>query len=310
MSHRARLAALAALAAGLLLAGAALGPAQAQNFPENDPQHCSAIWKAVGIPKGSADARSTIVCHLGYVVGHNDEAKGPNWVIEHLTPDLTEGDATRESQQFSADDKLKPAAQAKPADYDGSGFDQGHNAPAADFAGQQKFLDDTFFLSNAVPQVGIGFNRSIWRSLETQVRNLVGDNHQELYVITGSIWQDDQPVDVDACSASIKLPTVAPPAICPENHEHKKAACPAGVAVPSAMFKIVYDPAAQTAFAVLMQNINHTGKYKSGKGADYIQAHRVKVATIENLTGLTFFTALSERKRKQIRANCVDVRRH
>lgn len=297
-----------------LFAITASEPARSQNFPENKPEFCKDIWKDVGLPKARTGMKITTVCHLGYITGHNDANKGPAWVIERLTPDLTKGKATREDQNFSADGKLPGNAQAIPADYDsnGFGFDQGHNAPAADFAGKQEFLNDTFFLSNAVPQVGVGFNRSIWRALETQVRNLVGSNHPVIIVITGSVEQGSKPIKIskDVCKTELELPVVEPTSICKDNHHKKNVQCDAGVAVPAGMFKIVYDPVAQNAFAVLMENESHTGRYKSGQGGEYIRAHKVGIATIEDLTGLKFFTDFPARKQNQMRSNCVDVRVH
>jgi len=310
MSRHSRLAVVAAALLAVTLP-ASSGPARAQNHPENDPNHCANIWKEIGLPSAPG-AHITTVCHLGYITGHNDDRKGPNWVIERLSPDLTQGKASRDDDDFAADTLLPEKAQAKPPDYDNNGFnfDKGHNAPAADFAGNQNFLNDTFFYSNAVPQIGPGFNRSIWRSLETQVRNLIGKNHPTMYVITGSVWQEDKPIKVsgDVCRTELVLPTVLPTSICPENHGKKNVQCEAGVSVPAAMFKIVYDPVMQNAFAVLMENESHTGKYK--KVATYIEAHKVGVATIENLTGLRFFSALPTRKQNQIRSNCVDVKQH
>jgi endonuclease G len=293
------------------LAGPLLGSAgHAQD--QTDPEQCAEIWQKIGLPRDAGDAEtSTTVCHLGYIVGHNDSRKTPNWVIERLTSDLTQGKARRKGRKFAEDKALPEAARAVPEDYMGNKpFDQGHNAPAADFAGNQKFLDDTFFLSNAVPQVGAGFNESIWRSLETQVRNLVGANRGVLYVITGSVWQEDKPIKIthDVCGTEMTLPVVKPVAICPATTSNKNAKCQAGVSVPAAMYKIVYDPKMDNAFAVLMQNESHSGRY--ARTRDYIEAHRVGLATIEELTGLHFFTAFSARKLRQMRDNCVDVRVH
>jgi DNA/RNA endonuclease G (NUC1) len=133
-----------------------------------------------------------------------------------------------------------------------------------------------------------------------------------MYVITGSVYQaaDPSPIKVSAgaCPTTLTLPAVNPASICPENQHNKSTPCAAGVSVPAGMFKIVYDPVMQNAFAVLMENENHTGKYK--KGADYIEAHRVSIGTLEDLTGLTFFTALPARKQQQMRSTCVDVKMH
>ena len=291
-------------------------PARAQAGDVKNPNTCKDIWSEIGLPtrKAGAAGHITMVCHLGYLTGHNDSNKTPDWVIEHLTPKIVSGSGTREDQDFQFDPALPEKARPMPPDYEGSGFDKGHNAPAADFHGDQKFLDDTFFFSNAVPQVGLGFNRSIWRSLETLVRKLVTGNRPSLYVITGPINQSSKPIKIkstmDVCRLNLELAVPDRESICPENHKNKNATCSAGVAVPAAMFKIVYDPASQSAFAVVFQNMDHSGEYKSGHGTDYIQAHRVGVATIETLTGYSFFSALPDRKQRQIKANCTDVKLH
>lgn len=303
----------------LLLASSlciALGSqAFAQAGSKTDPNTCRQIWSEIGLPTANPGAHHTTrICHIGYITGHNDSNKTPDWVIERLTAKLVQGDATREDQDFKPDPSLPPGVAAQSADYDGSGFDKGHNAPAANYHGDQDALDDTFVYSNAVPQVGRGFNRSIWRSLETHVRKLVTGDRPELYVITGPIAQSSKPIKLssktDVCKSSLLLPVPDQASICPANHANKAVACPAGVGVPAGMYKIVYDPKSQTAFAVLFENMDHTGRYASGRTFDYIQAHRVGIATIEDLTGLTFFTALPARRQRQIKSNCTDFKFH
>src|SRR5262249_10034511 len=298
-------------AASLCVAFGTLALAQAGS--KTDPDTCKDIWAAIGLPTPNPGAHHTTrVCHRSYITGHNDANKTPDWVIEHLTPKLVNGEATREDQDFLADPSVPDAARAQPGDYDGSGFDKGHNAPAADYHGDQDSLDDTFFFSNAVPQVGKGFNRSIWRSLETHVRKLVTGDRPELYVITGPVPQASKPIKVssktDVCKGDLELPVLEQVSICPENHKNKKAECTAGVAVPAGMYKIVYDPRGRHAFAVLFENFDHTGRYSSGRTFDYIQAHRIGIGTIEDLTGLTFFPALTDREQRQIKLNCTDVK--
>ena len=46
-------------------------------------------------------------------------------------------------------------------------------AAAGNHMTDQRFMDDTFFLSNMAPQVGRGFNRDKWEHLERYVRKLV-----------------------------------------------------------------------------------------------------------------------------------------
>lgn len=74
------------------------------------------------------------------------------------------------------------------ADYKGSGYDRGHLAPAADFAFDQKAMSDTFYMSNMSPQAG-GFNRGIWKDLESQVR-VWGEKFGRIYVISGPVLDE------------------------------------------------------------------------------------------------------------------------
>jgi endonuclease G len=57
-------------------------------------------------------------------------------------------------------------------------------APSADMRKSQIVMDECFLLSNIAPQVGIGFNQTIWRSLETRVRKWVA-NRGALTIIVG-----------------------------------------------------------------------------------------------------------------------------
>src|SRR3954471_277010 len=266
----------------VLLCCTASGAAALADGKATDPNSCKKIWAEIGLPAlNPGGHHTTRICHVGYITGHNDSSKTPDWVIERLTPDIVSGDATREDQDFKADPEVATEKAAGPGDYDGSGFDKGHNAPAADFHGNQDALDDTFFFSNAVPQVGRGFNRSIWRSLEPLVRKLVTGDRPELYVITGPVPPDTKPIKLssktDVCKSDLVLPVPTQQSICPENHKKDNIQCDAGVAVPAGMFKIVYDPKTKHAFAVLFENMDHTGRYASGRGFDYIQAHKIGI---------------------------------
>jgi endonuclease G len=75
-------------------------------------------------------------------------------------------------------------------DFQESGFDRGHLAPAGD-APTQETLADTFVLSNISPQVGSGFNRDYWNRFEMFVRQLTLQN-DEVYVATGPLFLPHQ----------------------------------------------------------------------------------------------------------------------
>lgn len=68
-------------------------------------------------------------------------------------------------------DKVLPAPQVQPACYSRSGYDRGHNVPAADKADNAMCLGETFAMSNVSPQTP-EFNRHRWKNVEVFVRSL------------------------------------------------------------------------------------------------------------------------------------------
>jgi DNA/RNA endonuclease G (NUC1) len=288
-----------------------------QPGPENNPQRCEDLWKGVGLPdrKDATDENFTIVCHLGYIAGHNNETKTPDWIVEHLTFRQVSGTATRAGARFRSEPAVPKAGRAAPKDYQKSGFDQGHQAPAADFKGSKELIDDTFFLSNSVPQVGIGFNRHIWQELEEHIQNLVKENKRnELYVVTGPVYQTGKVLTVrksaDACKNEIRLPVLDRRSICQENRDDPRVRCEAGVAVPAALYKIIFDPANSRVNAFLMPNIDHGPLRADRSGYEYLNRFRVSVSSVESLTGLRFFTAMTAREQRKLRETCPPTMLH
>jgi endonuclease G len=53
----------------------------------------------------------------------------------------------------------------------------------------QQTESESFLLSNMAPQVGIGFNRGIWKDLESKVRTWA-KQRKNIYVITGPIYEN------------------------------------------------------------------------------------------------------------------------
>ena len=235
-----------AVLAGILLAN---GAAVAQTSDAGD---CGEIWDVVGLPETASDVKpADVVCHLGYVLGHDGDTRTPDWVIEHLTKAIAKGKKTRPDTGFQSEDpaKLPPGTGlAVDSDYTKSGYDRGHQAPSNDFKSSVKLMEDTFFLSNAVPQVGLGFNRGIGKYLEALVAKLA-INRGEIYVITGPVYRQKTTLrvrpDADACGASFELKN--PP----------DAKIGTGVVVPIALYKIIYDPALGRVNAYLLPNRDH-----------------------------------------------------
>lgn len=214
-------------------------------------------FAAYGVPGLSGD----LLCRKGYLLSHDAAKKTPVWVAEHLTRGKAKGTAKR-SDDFKPDSDLERGKRAELSDYKGSGYDRGHMAPAANMKWDQQAMSESFYLSNMVPQAGIGMNRGIWSELEKKVRKWVLERG-ELYVYSGPIYGPE------------------PETIGPNR-----------VAVPGYLFKIVLDPRRKEAIAVIMPN----QKLKTEDMPDYL----VSVREVEKQTGLQFFSTLQMAEQDKI----------
>jgi DNA/RNA endonuclease G (NUC1) len=83
-----------------------------------------------------------------------------------------------------------------------------------------------------------------------------------------------------------------------------KGQCEDGVIVPSAMYKIIYDPKMGRANAFLMPNINHRDAKNFSDPLDYIKKFQVTVQAVEQVTNVEFFPALPASRRRPIETQC------
>lgn len=207
-----------------------------------------------GVPGEKGD----LLCRKGYALAHNPERRTPDWVAEHLTRDKV-NTALPRSDDFRPDPDLAPGKRAELVDYRNSGFDRGHMAPAANMRWDKDAMSQSFFLSNMSPQIGPGMNRGVWANLEERVREWAA-KRGELYIFTGPIY----------------APIGAPPKTIGTNR----------VAVPSHLYKIVFDPVRVEAIAFLMPN-------QSLQTKD-LPKFIATVRDVEILTGLNFLSRLNE----------------
>ena len=114
--------------------------------------------------------------------------RNPAWVAEHITPQsllMKEGD--RRHSVFVEDPAVPEKFRAKLHDYQRSGYDRGHQVPAADARWNQQAMDETFFLTNICPQVGDGFNRDYWAHLEDFGRRLT-QSYPSVRIVSGPLY--------------------------------------------------------------------------------------------------------------------------
>ncbi len=121
----------------------------------------------------------------GFVLAYNGQTRNPQWVYHKLTLSPENETTTRAQCDFKPDPQIPQHLRATSSDYSGSGFDRGHLCPAADCQ-TQKSMQDSFVLSNIVPQVP-ALNRGYWKKLEKHVRDLTKSN-QAVHVFTGPLY--------------------------------------------------------------------------------------------------------------------------
>ena len=133
----------------------------------------------------------TVRTYGNFVLSYDRRNRTPNWVMEHLTPErvqkVSDGSVDRSKCEFFEDSSIHPFFRASNHDYKNSGYDRGHLAAARNHAISQDFVNQTFILSNIAPQVGRGFNRDSWNTLEQYVRYRAR-SCKNLWVCSGPLY--------------------------------------------------------------------------------------------------------------------------
>lgn len=131
-----------------------------------------------------------------YVLSYDRRNKTANWVFEHLTDESCRrrDGVERKLCNFKCDPSVHPYFQSSDSDYKHSGFDRGHLAAAGNHRASLEDCQETFYYSNMAPQVGEGFNRGAWNSLEKMMRSMAKKN-PNVYVVTGPLYLPRQEPD-------------------------------------------------------------------------------------------------------------------
>ncbi|XP_062129561.1 endonuclease G, mitochondrial [Drosophila sulfurigaster albostrigata] len=249
------------------VSAAALIPAGEQNLTAT-PSRISQIMK-YGFP-GLDHVRS----QSDYVLSYDRRNRVPHWVFEHLTAEsVARNDAVdRSKSDFKPDESIHPFFRAQNTDYRRSGYDRGHMAAAGNHRLHQKHCDDTFLLSNMAPQVGQGFNRDAWNTLETYVRKLT-KSYSNVYVCTGPLYL---PHKEDDGKMYVKYEVIGSNT----------------VAVPTHFYKVIVSEAADQKLhmeAYVMPN-------KVISNDTPLQVFQVPPETVERAAGLLFFDQLNRKQ--------------
>lgn len=195
----------------------------------------------------------TYLCRRMYAIEHSPSRHTAYWSAEKLLGENMNVAAVRVNA-FRMDPDLPPGESAKTTDYDNSKWDQGHLAPVGDMHVDKAAMLESFYLSNMVPQHPQN-NRIGWKTLEDMVRSLAV-SRKELFVVTGPIYLG-KPKTIGST----------------------------GVAIPTHMYKIVYDPATNESMSFVAMN---TPFYVKD-----IPASLTSLATVEKMTKIKFFPSAS-----------------
>ncbi|RPB18483.1 hypothetical protein L211DRAFT_843568 [Terfezia boudieri ATCC MYA-4762] len=215
-----------------------------------------------------------------FVSGYDRRMRNPAWVAEHITAEsllLDNGD--RKQSAFTEDEAIPEKFRAKLKDYFRSGYDRGHQAPAADAKWSQASMDETFLLTNMCPQVGSGFNRDYWAHFEDFCRRLV-KHYPSVRIITGPLY----------------LPQRTPEG--KWKVEYEVVGNPPNIAVPTHFYKIVIGErktadgtVAVGAFVMPNQVISNSTP---------LTTFEVPLEMVERASGLEFLGKLDVAKRRRL----------
>jgi endonuclease G len=236
-----------------------------------------------GFPGPIADEISSLPLHGAY----DRRTRNPAWVAEHITPQsLLMKNADRKHSTFFEDTSIPAIFRAKLSDYFRSGYDRGHQVPAADAKWSQEAMDGTFALSNMCPQVGEGFNRDYWAHFEDFCRNLT-QKYPSVRVVTGPLY----------------LPHRDPDGKWRVNYE--VIGSPPNVAVPTHFYKVIYGedgsggPNSKVALGAFVLPNARIANQTS------LSSFEVPLEVLERASGLEFAAKLDLSRRRRL---CQEVK--
>ncbi|KFA70000.1 hypothetical protein S40285_02065 [Stachybotrys chlorohalonatus IBT 40285] len=229
---------------------------------------------------------SDIASRSALISSYDRRLRNPQWVIEHITPaSLAVRNGDRKHSVFLEDDAVPPKFRALLKDYYRSGYDRGHQVPAADAKWSQKAMDETFYLSNMCPQVGDGFNRDYWAHFEDFCRRLTV-KYPSVRIVTGPLYLPRKdPVDNKWYV------------------KYEMIGSPPSVAVPTHFYKVIFAEDGQVGGNVAIGAFVLPNAPISNDKP--ITDFEVPVEAVERASGLEFATKLPAQRKKRLCSDTV-----
>lgn len=255
-------------------------PAQQQPLPPYPPPVDPNGLFQYGFPGPVADVR-----HAASLTSAFDRrTRNPHWVAEHITPaSLLVSGGDRRHSAFVEDEGIPEMFRAKLKDYFRSGYDRGHQVPAADAKWSQEAMNATFALSNMCPQVGDGFNRDYWAHFEDFCRRLT-KSYPSVRIVTGPLYLPRKEAD-----GKWRV-------------SYEVIGSPPNVAVPTHFYKVIYAEDGRvggnvSVGAFVLPNAEIANSKPLG---DF----EVPLGVVERASGLEFASKLPVQRRKRL---CAEV---
>ncbi|ODT73795.1 hypothetical protein ABS71_06540 [bacterium SCN 62-11] len=228
-----------------------------------------------------------LIFRQGYVLSYDAKHRQAHWVCERLDRDSLQGPGKRKNN-FREDLLVDTEHRSRPKDYEGTGYDQGHLSPAEDNVASQEQMDESFFMSNMSPQIGIKFNRHYWANLEGTVRDWAkAPEVEHLYVVTGPVYKHLNEQSVPG-KTFLTYQVIGPDY----------------VAVPTHFFKVMLAEMKNGEVRTLALLLPHQGIANTVPLSDFLTS----IDEVESLSGLDFFNRLPdsfETKQEKVKPSTV-----
>ncbi len=198
-------------------------------------------------------SREQHVVHSQFTLSYSEGYELPSWAAYQLTPEQAKVTGTYHEKYN--EDPLVITGTSTIKDYRDAGFIMAQLIPAEDMFTSTKAIEETFLMSNIVPQKP-AFNKFIWKRNAQLVREWAKEGNT-LYIVAG-------PVLADAPFGSFG---------------------PSKVSIPTRYYKAVLDVNGERAIGFVFRN-----NVASGTPASFA----VSVDELEKITGLDFFPSLTD----------------
>jgi endonuclease G len=227
----------------------------------------------------------SVLRNEAYAVGYSKERLSPLWACYRVFATRQEG-ATPDNG-WNVD--WRADAGVRRSDFYHTGFELSHMAPKAAIyhCYGDDALKETFLMSNATPQLA-EFNNGIWRELENLVREHLSVAFEEVWIITGPVFDD----------------TNGRTFLTKDEEHRDESQMP--VEIPDAFYKIIIDDLGGEirALGFVFDHFPSSASGGGGSAEDRLIGGLRSIRAIEEMTGLDFLALLDEEVQAALEETC------